>query len=160
MTIGLRLKEYDWVRAFLDRELRRLPEKERSNAQRYNLGNYFFHTGQYHAAIRIFQQVEFSDLYYQLDVRAILLKVYFELGEEELFDYHASAFRTFLSRNRKVSDYQRLIYRNFISFASRTLRKQDDPIALKGLLQEISQNRRVADIRWLEDKIGRLTGLE
>lgn len=160
VTIGLRLKEYDWVRAFLDRELRRLPEKERSNAQRYNLGNYFFHTGQYHAAIRIFQQVEFSDLYYQLDVRAILLKVYFELGEEELFDYHASAFRTFLSRNRKVSDYQRLIYRNFISFASRTLRKQDDPIALKGLLQEISQNRRVADIRWLEDKIGRLTGLE
>jgi hypothetical protein len=156
VTIGLRLKQYDWVRGFIGRELHRLPESERLNAERYNLGNYYFHTRQFHSAIRIFQQVEFNDLYYQLDVRAILLKVYFELGEEELFIYHASAFRTFLSRNRKVSEYQRMIYRNFISLTARTLRYRDEPEGLRKVEAELLVSRQVADIRWLEEKLHEL----
>jgi hypothetical protein len=119
----------------------------------YNLANWHFFRKEYKETLKLFREVEFTDLYYQLDVRAILLKTYFELSDDEPFYYQASAFRAFLSRNRLMSDYQRKIYRNFVRYIVRLLRDSGNQKKMQTLLEEIRQVRQIADFRWLEEKV-------
>jgi hypothetical protein len=153
VTIALRLGELDWVKAFIPSHLNYLQSEQRKNAEIYNLANLHFFMKDYRTTLRLLQQVEFTDVFYALDVRSILLKSYFEQGEEELFNYQASAFKTFLSRNRQVSEYQRTIYRNFIRFAALLMRADGNPDTLSALSAEMEQVKQIADLRWLREKL-------
>ncbi|HRH66590.1 MAG TPA: hypothetical protein PLU53_09865 [Bacteroidia bacterium] len=153
VTIGLRMKAYDWVKKFIEQYNKYLEPGQQRNALVYNLANWHFFLGEFKETLKLFREVEFTDLYYQLDVRAILLKTYFGLNEEETFYYHASAFRSFLSRNRLVSDYQRKIYRNFVRYSVRLMKDSGNLKKLEILLTDIRNVRQVADLRWLEEKI-------
>ena len=153
VTIGLRMKEFDWVRKFIDDYNKYIELSQQHNAFIYNLANWHFFRKEYKETLKLFREVEFTDLYYQLDVRAILLKTYFELSDDEPFYYQSSAFRAFLSRNRLMSDYQRKIYRNFVRYIVRLLRDSGNQKKMQTLLEEIRQVRQIADFRWLEEKV-------
>ncbi|MCC7233377.1 MAG: hypothetical protein IT242_10560 [Bacteroidia bacterium] len=153
VTIGLRLGEAVWVKNFIRDYNTYITPEHRKNAEIYNTANWYFHKGDFKMALKMFMEVEFTDLYYQLDVRALQLKAYYELGDEETLFYHGSAFRTFLSRNRLVSDYQRKIYRNLIRFTTRLVRCGTQPGKLSALLKEVRSVKQIADYRWLEEKV-------
>ena len=153
VVIGLRAIKNDWVKEFIEKYKNDLPENERANAHTYNLAYYYFGTGNYHKAISMLQKVEFTDLYYQLDTRAILLKCYYELDDEETLLYHLAAFRIFLSRNKLVSDYQRTLYRNLIRYTTKLTRIINNKKQLEVLLKNIEKEKQVADLGWLKAKI-------
>ena len=153
VTISLRQKEYDWCRNFIEKNKTFLLSAERENAYIYNLANLYFSAGEYSRSLKLLQQVEFSDVYYQLDSKSILLKTYFEMEEKESFFYHATAFKTFLQRNKLVSDYQRTIYLNLIKFASRLLRAEGNKKKIDMLKKKVEENRNIADLQWLLRKL-------
>ncbi|HLG04103.1 MAG TPA: hypothetical protein VI731_10945 [Bacteroidia bacterium] len=153
VTISLRQKEYDWVKIFIDKYNKVLLPQERHNAYIYNLANVYFNTGEYSKSLKLLQQVEFSDLYYQLDSKSILLKTWFELDETESFLYHASAFRIFLKRNKLVSDYQRTIYQNLIRYSAMLHRAGNSKRKIAEVRKRAEKNRNIADLQWLLNKI-------
>lgn len=153
VTISLRQKEYDWCRNFIVTNKAFLLSAERENAYIYNLANLYFNAGEYSRSLKLLQQVEFSDVYYQLDSKSILLKTYFEMEETESFVYHATAFKTFLQRNKLVSDYQRTIYLNLIRFSSKLLRAEGNKKKIDVLKKKVEENRNIADLQWLLRKI-------
>lgn len=148
-AIGIRAGEPEWTIGFIEEFRQKLPPAERDNAYLYNLAYYHFNTGQRSRALSMLQMVEFNDLYYQLDSRVILLKCYFENGDEDAFFYHASAFRLFLARNKQVSAYQRTVYRNLLKFTTRILRANGDRKKLDTIREEVERGRNVADIGWV-----------
>jgi hypothetical protein len=152
VTISLRLKEFDWAQNFIEDYKRELIPAERENAYTYNLANLHYNTGAYSQSLKLLQQVEFSDLYYQLDSKSILLKTYFELEETESFFYHVSAFRIFLKRNKLVSEYQRTIYLNLIRYSSQLIRAEGAKKKIHSIRKKIEENRNVADLNWLLSK--------
>ncbi|MBL0340377.1 MAG: hypothetical protein IPP71_05285 [Bacteroidetes bacterium] len=154
VVIGIRADEAAWVFDFIEEFKKHLLFSERENAYIYNMAYYCFSTGQYRKSLSLLRQVEFSDLYYQLDMRAILLKCYYEMDDQETFYYHTTAFKVFLSRNKLISDYQRVIYRNMIKYATRLMKSYGNKKQLEQLLVEIEQVKQIADINWLRKKIG------
>jgi hypothetical protein len=156
VSIGLRLGHDEWVHSFIHEYNRFLEPQHQENAMIYNMANWNFHQKNYHDTLSLFQKVEFTDIYYQLDLRAILLKIYFEMNDEETLFYQASSFRSFLSRNKLVSNYQRKIYRNMISFTVKMQRCGTNLKKLNALLTEIRTKKNTADITWLEKKIREL----
>lgn len=154
VVIGLRAGEHEWVLNFINEAKNDLQEGEQENAWTYNKAYYYFATGNFKRAIALLQQVEFTDLYYQLDTRAILLKCYYELRDEETLLYHLAAFRIFLTRNKLISEYQRTIYRNLVKFTNRIVRHGSDPEVRSQILEEINEVKQVADITWLRKKLG------
>ncbi|REJ84997.1 MAG: hypothetical protein DWQ44_05460 [Bacteroidetes bacterium] len=156
VTLGLRQGEHEWVHDFIHGYRKFIEPNQQENAYLYNLGNWYFHQGRHSEMLKIFQQVEFTDLFYQLDTRSLLLKTYYETGEDEQLLYHASAFRVFLSRNKQVSSYQRKVYRNFISYTVKLFRSGTSKDKLIKLLDEVRSVRQIADLRWLEKKITEL----
>ena len=153
VTIALRQNQVEWTGEFIEQYIHEVPSEERENAKLYNTANLLFHKRDYSGAIRVLQRVDFLDIFYDLDARSILLKTWFELDEQDSFEYHATAFRKFLKRNKSVSDYQRTIYENLISFASRLMKAGTSASAIKKISSEISEKKNVADLRWLLAKI-------
>jgi hypothetical protein len=153
VTLGLRLRQEAWVADFIERHLHRLPPHERGNAHTYNSAMLCYYRKQYRQAVRLLQSVEFTDLYYQLDARSILLKVYFETYETESLLHHISAFKIFLRRNKLVSAYQRKIYENYIRYALKIFRSSDSEAKRKALAEEIRRVDHISDRTWLLEQL-------
>jgi hypothetical protein len=153
VSIALRLNEKEWCRNFIHKYINYLLPAERKNALAYNLAYWYFMNNDFNKSIRQLQDVVFTDVFYQLDARVILLKAYYELDDLETFFYHASAFRLFLLRNRSVSEYQRTINRNLVKFLTRLVRAGLSNSKLQKLKQEIAEEKNVADLNWLNEKV-------
>jgi len=152
-TVSLRQKDYDWARGFIDKYESYLAPEERENARSYNLANYHFHKGEWGEALSMLQKVSFTDPYYQLDTRSMMLKIYFEMKEHDVFFYHVTAFLTYLRRNTKISEYQKTIYTNLVKLTSKVMRAGRDKRRLQALQKQIEQIKQIADINWLRKKV-------
>ena len=153
VTISLRLRELKWAEEFIPKYVPELQSAERENARMYNTANLLFHKNDFSGALRLLQQVDFSDIFYDLDARSIVLKTWFELDEEASYEYHATAFRTFLKRNKSVSEYQRTIYENLIRYTTRLLKAGTKQKQIQALRTEVMSTKNIADLRWLLVKI-------
>jgi len=152
VTIALRMKELAWAKKFIEEYKPYLRKEERENAYIYNLAHWHFHSREYSKTLSLFQRVQFTDVYYQLDTRSIVLKTYFEQDDTDAFFYHASAFRTYIRRNKLVSDYQRTSYRNFIKYTGQLLRANGNMKKISAIKKELEEKKQVADINWLLQK--------
>ncbi|MEM6261511.1 MAG: hypothetical protein AAGI38_03310 [Bacteroidota bacterium] len=121
VTIGLRLKEFDWVKDFLEKYRNRMHPDIRQNAYDYNLAAYYYEQQLYRDALKLLQKVDFTDVYYHLGAKCIQLKVYFELEDDDGLLYLIKAVRMFLKRNKTVSAYQLRIHENLLKFAKKAV---------------------------------------
>ncbi len=153
VTIALRTKQIEYARDFIHGYKPYLPSEQRNNALAYNLANLHFAEEDYRAAIKQLQKVDLDDVFYRLDARSILLKSYYELDDTDALFYHATAFRSMLNRNRKISDHQRKLYLNLIKHTVSLSRIENEKSKLLLIQQRVQANPNVADLRWLEEKI-------
>ena len=153
VTLGLRLNEDKWVKQFIPKYINYLPPADRKNALTYNTAMLNFYLKNYRMVIKGLQEVEFTDLYYQMDSRSILLKVYFETDETETMLHHISAFKIFLRRNKLISDFQRSIYQNFIRYTLKIFRAGQSKSKLEKLRSEILSAGNISDRNWLLEKV-------
>ncbi len=156
VSTSLRLDEKEWCRNFIHKYINYLLPAERKNALAYNIAFWYFMNRDFKKAIRQLQDVIFTDVFYQLDAKVILLKAWYELDDLETFFYHSSAFRLFLLRNRSISEYQKTINRNLIKFLTRLVRAGVSITKIQKLKQEIAAEKNVADLNWLNEKMDAL----
>ncbi len=153
VTLGLRLQEEKWIQEFIHKYLNYLPTEERANAFTYNSAMLCYYQKNFRQTLKLLQAVEFTDLYYQLDARSILLKVYFETDDTETLLHHISAFKIFIRRNKLVSDYQKEIYLNFIRYALKIFRAGNNLKKLSVVKNEILSQQNISDKNWLLEQI-------
>lgn len=162
VTTGLRLDEHEWVRLFLEKYRPLLPPDVAENAYSYNLAAYYYHLRRYDDVLHLLVQVEYTDLRYNLDAKSLLLRTYFDLGEEDPLLALNDAFRQYLKRNRSLTDFQKKGYFNLLKFTRKAFRlkmdkgfskqkKWDDD--LKKLEAEVGTAETVFNLGWLLGKI-------
>jgi lipopolysaccharide biosynthesis regulator YciM len=156
VTIALRTGNTDYAREFIHNYKQALPVSQRTNALAYNLANLHFSEKNFRSAISQLQKVDLDDVFYRLDARSILLKSYYELDDSDALYYHATAFRSMLNRNRKISDQQRKLYLNLIKHTMTLSQASGDGSTFKTIQERITKNPNVADLSWLESKINAL----
>lgn len=153
VTVGIRLQQYGWTEDFIVRYSKRIEPDARKNAYTYNMAALYYAKGAYSGALKLLREVEFTDIYYHLDSKSLLLKTYFELRDWEPFMSLIEAFRIYLRRNKMISDYQRKVYLNFLKYAkrlSRLLHKRGQ--SLPKLIAEMDRVGEIADLGWLRRK--------
>ena len=91
----------------------------RKNAFAYNMAAYYFGIEKYREALKLLQTVEFTDVFYHLGSKSLLLKAYYEMDNAESFYSLISAFRVYLRRNKKISQAQFSNHLNLINFAKK-----------------------------------------
>lgn len=156
-TVALRLGTYDWVETFTRDYKSMLRPEVREMVTRYNYARIHFYRKEYRAALRQLLGVDARDVYYSLGTKSLLLKIYYEMDDIEPLLSLITSTRTWLKRNKSISDYQRTIYINLLDFLKQLVKVKlggDKPIA--DISAEIDAVKKIADLTWLKSKVDEL----
>lgn len=150
-SVGLRVKAFDWVEGFINDYLPLLPEEFRDTAYAYNKAFLNYSRGNLQQALRLLLQVEFNDVFFSLDTRKMMLMIYYEQDAEEPMLSLIASFRTYLRRNKLISENNRKSYNNFLNLLN-AIYKAADPMALgsrEALQAEIRGTQPLVEESWL-----------
>jgi hypothetical protein len=145
-SVGLRVRAFDWVEGFISDYLPLLPEEFRDTACAYNKAFLNYSRGNLQQALRLLLQVEFNDVFFSLDTRKMMLMIYFEQDAEEPMLSLIAAFRTYLRRNKLISENNRKSYNNFLNLLNSIYKGADSPEALRA---EIKATHPLVEESWL-----------
>ncbi|MEM7039394.1 MAG: hypothetical protein AAF570_20645, partial [Bacteroidota bacterium] len=150
VAVALRLEKFDWTERFIHEYIRLVPKALRENARIYNLARLNFHRKNYAEAKQLLLQVEYEDIFYNLDAKTMLLKIYTEQADELALDAFARSFAAYLRRMRLLPAGTRDRYLNLVRYAQRLAQKGiQDPVTNAAIRTELEGRNDVADIRWL-----------
>lgn len=145
VKLGLILKRLKWTELFIQQYYEQLENRFRKDAYHYSFADLFYHKNNFDKAQEHLNEVEFSDVFYGLDTRQMLSKIYFETNEEESLLSLIASFRIFLKRNQLISEKVKKTYENFLYFLTK-LMKDFDPKLLEA---EIKNTHLLPDRSWL-----------
>ena len=154
VSAGLRNNEIEWTEQFIIEYKSKLKKEVRKNAFNYNLANLHFYKSEYGKAQTKLLNIEFTDVYYAMDYRALLLKIYFEQTAFDALDNLLSAFAVFVRRNKKASVNMKRLYLNLIKFTKQLSNTSPrDKKRLQLIKERIANTPQVGDRNWLNQKI-------
>lgn len=157
VTLALRLNELVWTENFIQEQQLKLNKDLRKNAVSYNTARILYARKKYREALRIMRTVEFTDIYYHLDSKVLLLKIYFETEDFEPLLSLVTTTNTYLRRSKLISPYQRTIYINLLKYIRKLSKyKAGEKISLQQLKHNFAVQKDIADVTWLKAKFAEL----
>ena len=122
VKLGLRLNRFEWTEQFIRKNTDILAEEYRLNAYNYSLADLSYHKQEISTALTHLREVEFTDIFFTLDAKIMLLKIYYDNDEEEALLSLLTSFKIFLKRNQLISAEMKNTYENFINLLNQILR--------------------------------------
>ena len=162
VTTGTRLRQYKWVLQFIEDYRLKLNKSIRKNAHQYNLANFYYSVKDYDKAISLLSMTDFTDVYYALGARSILLKSYYEQNELEAFQSLVQSFKIYLRRNKTISKYQYQTHLNLVKlldklfrlkYRSPTMRTKTKLRELDKIKKTITEYDIISNKIWLLDQV-------
>lgn len=163
VTVGLRLKAYEWVNTFLHTYKEHIIPPHGENVYQYSLAAFYADMGRKQEAIRLLQTISFADIHYQISARHLLIRIYFDSKDYDGLMYQINAFRHFLTRNKEMPPENRTNHLNFLKVAKKLCTLADrydfltDPVRLQRIRKIQSQMQALkimANRSWLEEQLG------
>ena len=156
-TVGLHVKEYDWVENFIQIYTSYLPKAHRENALTYNLAKVYFSQKKYDLVIEQLREVEDKNHVYALGGKLILLKTYYELQEYNPLDSLIDSFRIYIRRNKIISREVKQQYLNVLRFVKKLSSTiPGDKKSVDKIKAQIDKCKALADKKWILEKVAEL----
>lgn len=154
VSVGLRLGKFEWIHEFIyNYKLSILPD-DRENSFTYNLAMYHYYLNEYERTLELLRDVEFTDVYYHLDCKSLLMKTYYELEEFDALHSLMDAFYVYLRRNKLISEYQRTSYSNLLKVVKKLIRiRYRDYKKVEDLENSLEGLSPIANMSWVKAKI-------
>ncbi|MBS1613931.1 MAG: hypothetical protein JST49_14000 [Bacteroidetes bacterium] len=157
VTVALRAGDAPWAEKFVRSYKGHIPVADRQNAYTFNMARLYFYQKKYNRVLPLLQNVEYSDVFYQLDSKTTLIKTYYELGEYLPLMALKESFRIMLRRKKIISEQNRINYMNFLRYTAMLYRADvKDSAKVHALRAEIAALNNVADKGWLLAKADEL----
>ena len=146
---GLRLREFGWVRQFLQDFAGFLPEAHREAAFNFNLARYHYDTGDYRQAMRHLLHMEYDDVLQNLVAKTMLCKIYFELEETDALENQLDSIQIYL-RRKKVLGYHKDNYTAIVRYMRKLLTlSPGDAVEKEKLRRDLEQAPILTEREWL-----------
>lgn len=144
ITLGLKLQQFDWVEKFILTGAQLLEKEYQASYQHYNMGKFFFATKAYKKAMPLFLNMNYDDLFMNIDIRVMQLKIYYEEQSWETLEYLLSSFYQFLQR-KSIMSYHKENYLNLIKFT----RALTDSYDQQQLTASVQATNPLTERKWL-----------
>jgi hypothetical protein len=115
--------------------------------------------------LRLLREVSFTDDFYQISARLLMLRTLFERGDLEPLPYSIDALSHYLKRNRTVSRTARQQHQLFLTYLKKLARLADQRFGVpaaewktrrQALAQELSEVRGATHLSWLRTQVAAL----
>lgn len=151
--VGLKLQAFNWIEKFINEHVKNLPEKERENAQNFSLARIYFAKKEYDKVLEKLLYVEFTDVFYQLDAKSLLLKTYYETESIDSLQSLLESFKILLLRQKNVTQQHVQLYKNLISVTKKLISNSATNKKYVEKLKEKVSQQSIADKTWVLEKI-------
>lgn len=154
VLVALRLGETEWLKDFLKNYTDELKPEYRENMLNLYNGYLIFEEGRFEEALKLVNKVRYDVFAYKLDIKNILLKIFYELNFfEEAFSL-ADSYKHFLENTKEFSEPYKLQYRNFIRIYIWLLRAKSsgEDKNIGTVLSNIRKTKALAGKDWLLKK--------
>ena len=146
-------KDFEWAEKFIEEFKLKLKGDVRENAYTLCMANLNYRKGNYEKALKFLVKVSIEDIYYQLKVKNLQVKIHYELGDYEMCKSVIDSFRHFLGSVKQFPEFVRIRFVNYVNFTSRMVNVWlgGDPgnmVEINREIQEISQEK-VESKSWL-----------
>ncbi len=145
--VGLLLRKFDWTEQMISDYKNKLSPEFRETAFNYSMADLFYYKKEFDKAQTYLMQVETTDIFYNLDARKMLMKIYYEQGETEALLSLIAASQIFLKRSKQISPNIRKAYQNFMKIVQYSARHPPQNKAT--LLNKIKTTQPVLEKSWL-----------
>jgi len=159
VLVAMRLREMEWLNDFLKNYADKLKPEYRENMLNLYKGYLIFEEGRFEEALRFVNKVQYDVFAYKLDIKNILLKIFYELNFfEEAFSL-ADSYKHFLENTKEFSEPYKLQYRNFIKIYVWLLKAKSsgEHKNTGAVLSNIRKTSALAGKEWLLEKAKELT---
>jgi hypothetical protein len=156
IALGLTLKRVDWVAEFIEKQTYLVEKEHRDNYRLFAQVSLAYTKEEYERTLTLLGKTELDDLFLNIAIKNIQIKVYYEIGYFDLLEPFLKSCDGYLQRNAKMI-HQYEAYRNFIKVTRRLLYvKPYDTKALEKLRTEVSENSLTLSRDWLLKQVDKL----
>lgn len=157
-TLAVRLEDFEWAKKFIYDYKSKLASAHQENDFTFALATLNFSMKEYRKTLSLLINVEYTDVFYHLDSKSLLLRTYFELQDWEPMLSLITTFKMYLKRNKLISSNYGQTYLNFINVVNKLAQhKMGKNIDLEELRNGIESTKQIANIVWLQKKVAELS---
>lgn len=148
VRLGLGLQRLEWTESFVQDYGPFLPADHQEDAINFNLAEIHYFRKQYDKALVFLHNTKFNDIYYNLDAKVMLAKIYAEKCEYEALDNLLMTFYIFLKRQKDIPRDIKAPYLNFIRFLQQ-FQRIDHPQKSEIWKEKIAKTKLLTAKNWL-----------
>jgi len=158
---AIRLEKIRWAKDFLQQYKDVFWRRFADEILAYCEAFINFYEGKYDKALALFTEVEYNNIFFEIERRIKLIQIYYEIEDIDLFEKEIKKkLRPYISNNRnRIGDMYRQSYLDFATYArkiSDTPRLYSDKISeLETAIRKIPV-RLLLEKKWLLDKLDEL----
>ena len=156
VMIGSKLEEFTWVESLISAHIGNFQGGNNANISEFYTGILNFFKRNFTAAARSLNKVleDYDDVFYGLDARSYLLRIFYEEKDADGMEALCNSFRIFLHRKNELSEIHKDNYNTFIRLFRRLFHTPPmDFEKLNKLKHEIEASGRPNGSDWLIEKI-------
>ncbi len=159
MLLALNLKEFDWLRKFIDEFSPKLKPEYMENMMNLASANLSFEEGNFEKALQYISRVQYDIFLYKTDIKNLMLRIYYELGYFEQAFSLVDSYRHFLADSAEISAMFKNQQMNFLNIYTKLLKAKADRnrSGVEFLHAEIKKQGQTALQKWLAKKIDELS---
>lgn len=147
VKLFLRQREFEAAESFIKTYSDNLSPQSREDALHFNLAELYYQKEDYGEVLSHLSQLNFSDLFYHMGSRTVLIKTYYESDEIESLLSLLASFSNFLRRNKKIAPGLKKTYLNFCNLLFNALK--NNPKKREKVREEIQNTQPLAERSWL-----------
>ena len=150
--IGINLKEYVWVNEFLESYKLKLEKPYRESFYLLEKARVLSDQKKYNQAIAYLTQLSFNDQLIELSTRLERIRIFYEMGESELSQYHVESMELFLRRKKNLG-YHSDHYKSFLKYMRKLLKTNPkEKKKFKQYALDIQTEEKITGKKWLVEK--------
>lgn len=153
MTVCIAANKLEYAAIFNEEYASKMEPQYQETAYSFNSARLAYRQKKYKDALLLLQKIEFDELYIQISAKIIMLKIFYETEEWDIFSTFLDNMKTQIYRKKDIG-YHKENYLTFLKYAKKILElpklTKDEKSAL---IDNINQEKIIAERAWLKSQI-------
>ena len=148
-------RKFDWADDFIDNHTSELQHEYRDNMKYYSKAVVTFGKGEFEKSLEHISKVKYDLARLKVDVKILMLKIYYELNLEDPALSLIDTFKHYASDSKEIADETRSSIKNFVRCYGKLLKLKINPDAYEteSLINEIKKEKYLFHREWLIEKL-------
>ncbi len=158
VLFSCKLGKYDWAEDFINVYTCELLPELRENLKYYSKAVIFYGKEDFDKSLENISKVKYDLAVFKIDVKIIMLRIFYELGMDEQFYSLADTFKHYIKNSKNLNNSDKNSYLNYIKYFLKIMKLKFsfDKYEQEIIRDQIYKEKYLYEKNWLNEKLNKL----